>query len=88
MNHIATGFKIFCFNLFLVRGGLTLREGIEIMEAVHRTNRLQVMDLVEVNPKIGTALDVKITVDAAKHIILAAFGHKRGGCASYNTQKL
>ncbi|KAF3313765.1 Arginase, catabolizes arginine to ornithine and urea, variant 2 [Orbilia oligospora] len=35
-----------------VRGGLTLREGDFICEAVHQTGRLVAMDLVEVNPSI------------------------------------
>ncbi|KAF3932871.1 Arginase-1 [Dactylella cylindrospora] len=35
-----------------VRGGLTLREGDFICEAVHETGRLVGMDLVEVNPAI------------------------------------
>ncbi|KAF3914876.1 Arginase-1 [Dactylellina cionopaga] len=35
-----------------VRGGLTLREGDFICEAIHQTGRLVGMDLVEVNPMI------------------------------------
>lgn len=67
---------IYCF---LVRGGLTLREGIHIMERVYRTGRLGAMDIVEVNPSIGSEKEVQITVDAAMHVILAAFGHNRRG---------
>ncbi|CAH1117718.1 unnamed protein product [Phaedon cochleariae] len=62
-----------------VRGGLTLREGIQIMEMIHSTGRLGAMDLVEVNPSIGSEQDVKRTVDAAIHIIMAAVGHSRRG---------
>lgn len=36
-------------NIFLVRGGLTLREGLEIAEAACKTKRVGVVDLVEVN---------------------------------------
>lgn len=63
----------------LVRGGLTLREGVHIMEYVYRTGRLSAMDLVEVNPSIGTERDVSNTVEAAVHVILAAFGYNRRG---------
>ncbi|KAB0804857.1 hypothetical protein PPYR_01827 [Photinus pyralis] len=62
-----------------VRGGLTLREGIHLMEIVHKTGRLNAIDLVEVNPSIGTGHDVALTVSAATHIITAAFGYSRKG---------
>lgn len=71
-----------------VRGGLTLREGIHIMERVHRTGRLGAMDIVEVNPSIGSERDVQITVDAAMHVILAAFGFNRRGHRPMNVQSL
>ena len=64
-------------NYFLVRGGLLLREGVHIMTCVHNTGRLGALDLVEVNPSIGTEHDVKSTVNAAIHILLSAFGHNR-----------
>lgn len=62
-----------------VRGGLTLREGIHLMEEIYNTGRLNAVDLVEVNPRIGTERDVRLTVEAAIHIIQAAFGHNRRG---------
>ncbi|XP_023016433.1 arginase isoform X2 [Leptinotarsa decemlineata] len=71
-----------------VRGGLTLREGIQIMEMVYNTGRLGAMDLVEVNPSIGTEQDVKKTIDAAIHIILAAFGYSRRGLVPKNVDTL
>lgn len=74
--------------MFLVRGGLTLREGIHIVENVHRTGRLGAMDVVEVNPSIGTDRDVQTTVEAAMHVILAAFGHSRRGLRPANVQSL
>lgn len=58
---------------------MTLREGIHVMEAVHRTGRLGALDVVEVNPSIGSERDVRLTVDAALHVILAGFGHNRRG---------
>lgn len=71
-----------------MRGGLTLREGIHIVEKVHRTGRLGALDVVEVNPSIGSEKDVEITVEAAMHIISAAFGHSRRGQRPANVQSL
>ncbi|KAG8228286.1 hypothetical protein J437_LFUL006254 [Ladona fulva] len=62
-----------------VRGGLTLREGVSLLEIVHKTNTLAAFDLVEVNPKIGGEEDVMKTLEAAKFLIMAAFGYKRKG---------
>ncbi|KAK3913244.1 Arginase, hepatic [Frankliniella fusca] len=62
-----------------VRGGLTLREGIHIMEKVHETGRLAAVDLVEVNPALGSARDVSTTLQAALQLLVAAFGHSRLG---------
>lgn len=60
-------------------GGLTLREGIFVVEEAHRTGKLSSMDLVEVNPCLGDAKDVKNTLSAAKLIIQAALGSNRSG---------
>ncbi|XP_058792605.1 arginase, hepatic isoform X2 [Phymastichus coffea] len=62
-----------------VRGGLSLREGIHAMEELYRTNRLNALDLVEVNPKIGDEKSVELTISAAIHIIQAGFGYTRRG---------
>ncbi|EZA51566.1 hypothetical protein DMN91_011895 [Ooceraea biroi] len=62
-----------------VRGGLSLREAIHLMEEMYRTRRLNAVDLVEVNPQIGSERDVKNTVEAAIHIIQAALGYTRRG---------
>lgn len=62
-----------------VRGGLTLREGIYIMEEIFNTGRLRAIDLVEVNPKIGSEEDVLKTVSAAVNLLQAACGHNRRG---------
>lgn len=40
------------------------------------------MDLVELNPAIGTREDARKTVDAATHIILGGFGRCRRGLVS------
>lgn len=62
-----------------VRGGMSLREGIQLMEMVYRTGRLGALDLVEVNPNLGTEQEVTRTVDAAINIIMAGLGHSRRG---------
>ncbi|XP_054015133.1 arginase, hepatic [Hylaeus anthracinus] len=62
-----------------VRGGLSLREAVHLMEELYRTNRLNAVDLVEVNPRIGDSRDVRLTVEAAIHIIQAGFGYTRRG---------
>lgn len=58
-------------------GGLTLREALVIGEQVFRTNKLSALDLVEVNPLIGTPNDVKRTVNCAINIILSFLGRQR-----------
>lgn len=65
-----------------------MREGIHIVEKVHRTGRLGALDVVEVNPSIGSEADVNVTIEAAMHIILAAFGHSRRGLRPANIQSL
>lgn len=49
------------------------------MEQVHKTHRLGAIDLVEINPQIGSKQDVKITVESAIHIIEAVLGYMRRG---------
>lgn len=65
-----------------------MREGIHIMETVNKTGRLGAMDLVEVNPSIGSEADVSKTIQAAIHVILAAFGHCRRGLKPCNVESL
>lgn len=62
-----------------VRGGMTLREGIQLLEMIYRTGRLGALDLVEVNPNVGTDHEVTRTVEAAISIIMAGLGHSRRG---------
>ncbi|RXG62177.1 Arginase-2, mitochondrial [Armadillidium vulgare] len=61
-----------------VRGGLSLREGLSIVEEARNTGRLRGFDLVEVNPTIGTVNDSSLTAEAAKAIILGATAGFRG----------
>uniref|UniRef100_A0A6P7FDT0 Arginase n=1 Tax=Diabrotica virgifera virgifera TaxID=50390 RepID=A0A6P7FDT0_DIAVI len=62
-----------------IPGGLTVREGIHILERIHDTGRLNVMDIVELNPDIGTERDAQKTVGVAIQLLAAACGFKRGG---------
>lgn len=84
-----------------MRGGLTLREALDITEAIYRTKRLAAVDIVEVfgsvyhiyfqyisinfkmmfqlNPLLGNEYQSQITLDAAKHVLLALFGQSRRG---------
>lgn len=60
-----------------VRGGLTLREGDYICEALHETGCLVAVDLVEVNPMLAAAegeLGVTETVRAGCSIVRCALG--------------
>ena len=57
------------------RGGLTLREGVTICDMLHKTGRLQAMDLVEINPRlVSGSKEVDRTVEAGLHIIYSALG--------------
>lgn len=62
-----------------VPGGLTLREGVFLMEEAFNSGTLSSLDLVEVNPKLGDERDVKNTLNSAKLIIQAAVGNNRSG---------
>ncbi|XP_031621310.1 arginase [Contarinia nasturtii] len=62
-------------------GGLTLREGIRIIERIFETGRLTGLDCVEFCPNIGDARDVKTTIDSVIQLISAASGNKRSGNA-------
>jgi len=62
-----------------VRGGLTLREGISIVEALRDTKRVQGVDLVEINPKLGSERDVRTTVESGLEILKSMFGYRRSG---------
>jgi len=61
-----------------VRGGLTLREGLQLAHLVHTTGRLSAVDMVEVNPRLEKSPgDAERTVEAAGSILLAALGLRR-----------
>lgn len=62
-----------------VIGGLTLREGVFIVEEAYNSGTLFSLDMVEVNPSLGDAKDVESTLNSAKLIIQAAVGNNRSG---------
>ncbi|KAG6453618.1 arginase-1 isoform X1 [Manduca sexta] len=64
-----------------VRGGLTLREAISLMEIIHATGRLRALDLVEINPALGNESDRKRTIEAGLCVLRAALGFSRKGTA-------
>jgi len=59
-----------------VRGGLSYREARHICEAVSETGRLVSLDIVEVNPAIGTPKDVEETASVAVDLVKSALGRK------------
>ncbi|XP_045761169.1 arginase, hepatic isoform X1 [Maniola jurtina] len=62
-----------------VRGGLTLREAIKLMEIIYATGRLRAIDLVEINPALGNDTDRKRTIEAGLCILKAGLGFSRRG---------
>ncbi len=61
---------------FLVPGGLTLREGMYIVETLLSTGKLTGFDLVEVNPTLGSLKDQEVTVKTAFDLVCSSFGHR------------
>ncbi|XP_052753730.1 arginase, hepatic [Galleria mellonella] len=64
-----------------VRGGLTLREAINLMEIIYSTGRLRAIDLVEINPALGNDSDRKRTIEAGLAVLRAGLGFSRKGTA-------
>lgn len=64
-----------------VRGGLTLREAISLMETIHATGRLRAIDLVEINPALGNDCDRRRTLEAGLSVLKAGLGFSRRGTA-------
>ncbi|XP_049310376.1 arginase-1 [Bactrocera dorsalis] len=62
-----------------VCAGLTLREGISVVEALRDTNRVQGIDLVELNPSLGNEQDVNTTIASSLEILKSICGYKRSG---------
>ncbi|XP_077993033.1 arginase, hepatic-like [Glandiceps talaboti] len=62
-----------------VFGGLTFREGMYIVEEVGSTGLLTGIDMVEVNPELGSEDQRDWTVHAAVEVLTAAMGKRRHG---------
>lgn len=71
-----------------VRGGLTLREALSLMEIIYSTGRLRAVDLVEINPALGDESDRKRTIDAGLAVLRAALGFSRKGRAPKGVKDL
>ena len=56
-----------------------MREGMELLRSIRRSGRLSAVDIVEVNPLLGSDHETKITLDAARHLVAAAAGYYPGG---------
>ncbi|XP_033110760.1 arginase, hepatic-like [Anneissia japonica] len=62
-----------------VMGGLTYREGMYIAEVVSDTGLLHAVDVVELNPELGTPREQDTTIMAAMNIVTASLGKVREG---------
>ena len=73
--------KNICYNTiyYIVPGGLTLREGLSLVEDIYDTGCLRALDLVEVNTDLADEAGAAKTLEAARRLILACLGNYRGG---------
>lgn len=62
-----------------VPGGLTQREMFYIAETIANTGRLSCLDVVEVNPSLGSLNERKITIKSTAAVVSHFFGKKREG---------
>lgn len=62
-----------------VPGGLSIREGMYVAEELALTGKVSAIDLVEVNPDMGTAREQELTLYTAVEVIAACFGKRRKG---------
>lgn len=60
-------------------GGLSLREGWQLLQQIRNTKLMTAFDLVEVNPIMGSAKAQRKTLSAASQMIGAVFGAERIG---------
>lgn len=65
-----------------------MREALHVMEVAHRSGTMSALDIVEVNPMIGNGKEVHQTIDAALHVVKAAFGHSRSGAVPPHVRNL
>ncbi|KAF8562117.1 hypothetical protein P879_09568 [Paragonimus westermani] len=71
-----------------VPGGLSMREGLRICEEIYATGKLSVMDLVELNPLLGTPADVQLTQNTAVSLLKACLGTRRCGHLPFKVHSL
>ena len=70
----------FLSSYILVPGGLTIREASVLMEECFFTGCLEGLDIVEVNTELAqNDVEASKSVEAAKRIVLSAFGKTRIG---------
>lgn len=62
-----------------VSGGLSLRESFYIAEEIASTGRLSVLDMAEVNPKLSSDDNRKLTVASAVDVTAKFYGYRREG---------
>ncbi|XP_035211533.1 arginase-1-like isoform X1 [Stegodyphus dumicola] len=62
-----------------VIGGMTVREALCLAEEISRHGLLQVLDVVEVNPMMGSSEQVQNTLNVATLIIKTFMGYSRHG---------
>jgi arginase len=55
---------------------LSYREARYLCEYLHQTGKLTSMDIVEVNPAIGSSKDVETTIKVSVDLALFALGKK------------
>ena len=60
-----------------VIGGLTCREAYYLAELISDTNKLKALDIVEINPLLGTKADVQRTLTISTNLILNFLGKQR-----------
>jgi len=59
-----------------VRGGLTFREAHYVVEAVSESRHLGSLDMVEVNPGLGTFEESKETIEMGLALVASAMGSR------------
>ncbi|CAL8107081.1 unnamed protein product [Calicophoron daubneyi] len=71
-----------------VAGGLSLREGLRICEEVYATGKLSVIDMVEINPLIGSSSEIEKTQTTAVQLLKTCLGYRRSGHLPFKVRSL
>lgn len=59
-----------------------------MMEIIHKTGRLRAIDLVEINPAVGSDSDRRRTIEAGLAVLKAGLGFSRRGTAPKGVKDL